>query len=214
MYHCNKCDKNFENRYSYIAHCRIHSNYVRPKNPNSRRNKPPKTICIYCGKTFQNGRSLGGHMTHCEFNPNHNLILQNMSKASPKRKWSEEDKKKISRRMIEFLMKNPDKVPYKLNHSSKMSYPERVFENALKSANISGWTYNYQNGIYSYDFAFPVLKIDVEIDGNTHIQEKVRNIDKRRDKFSTNNGWIVIRFTANEIKEDVLKCINTLKTFL
>ena len=93
------------------------------------------------------------------------------------------------------------------------SIPENIFKNALESMNITGWTYNYQNSIYAYDFAFPELKIDIEIDGNTHTQEKVKRIDERRDLFSKENGWQVIRFTAQEVKENVLKCINQINVF-
>jgi very-short-patch-repair endonuclease len=131
-----------------------------------------------------------------------------------KRFHSEETKKKISNRRIAYLTANPDKVPYKINHSSKKSWPEQVFENALIASGISGWTYRYQNGIYEYDFAFLEKKIDVEIDGGTHKSEKVKKIDKRRDEFSKSRGWKVIRFEASRIKKDVVGCINELKNFL
>ncbi len=131
-----------------------------------------------------------------------------------KKPHSDETKKKISDARIKFLLENPDKVPYLINHSSKMSYPELVFKNALDTSGIDGWEYNHRNSIYQYDFAFVDKKIDVEIDGGTHLSEKVKKIDKRRDEFSINNGWIVIRFTAKEVKENVLKCIEQLKPYL
>lgn len=130
------------------------------------------------------------------------------------RKHSEETKKKISKSRIKYLQENPDKVPYIINHSSKKSYPEQIFENALISSNITGWIYGYRHSIYEYDFAWPELKIDVEIDGSTHLSDKVKKIDERRDIFSISKGWKVIRFTANDIKTDVISCINKLKTVL
>ena len=93
------------------------------------------------------------------------------------KKHSEETKRKISESRIQYLVENPEKVPYLINHSSKKSYPEQIFEDALIFSNIGGWEYNYQNSIYSYDFAFIDLKIDVEIDGETHKSEKVQKID-------------------------------------
>lgn len=211
MYKCNLCDKEYEKRHAYIAHCRVHSGYKRQK-----KIKPNKLVCIYCNSKFENGRILGGHMTHCILNPNHTNILKNMSKAGYEKNfhWSDNDKKRISSSMTKYLIEHPDKVPYKLNHSSKMSYPEKIFKNALESMKISGWTYNYRNGIYAYDFAFPDLKIDIEIDGNTHTQEKVKKIDERRDLFSKENGWQVIRFTAKEVKENILLCIKALNEFI
>ncbi len=128
-------------------------------------------------------------------------------------KPNEETKKKISNARIRYLTAHPDKVPYLINHSSKKSWPEQVFENALISSGISGWKYAYRNGIYEYDFAWVGPKIDVEIDGGTHKSEKVKKIDERRDAFSKSQGWKVIRFEASRVKKDVISCINELKRF-
>ena len=46
------------------------------------------------------------------------------------------------------------------------------------------------------------------------MSEKVKEIDARRDAFSKKNGWIVLRFTAKEVKMDVLRCIQTLQKAL
>lgn len=127
---------------------------------------------------------------------------------------SKETKEKISKARIKYLNENPDKVPYLINHSSKKSYPEQVFENALLSSKVTGWIYAFQNGIYEYDFAWPDKKIDVEIDGSTHLLENVKKIDARRDEFSKKNGWIVLRFTARQVKKDVMSCIEELRKYL
>lgn len=149
------------------------------------------------------------------------LKLRNKSEAvilhiqkNGTRKHTDESKQKISKARLKFLMENPDKVPYIINHSSKKSYPEIIFENALISSKITGWKYQFRNGIYQYDFAFPKQKIDVEIDGGTHLNEKVKKIDERRDEFSRQSGWKVIRFTASQVKQDVIKCIDILKKHL
>lgn len=120
---------------------------------------------------------------------------------------SQETKDKISLIRIKYLQEHPDMVPYLINHSSKVSYPEELLLNKLTELNITGWIFKFQNGMYQYDFAWPELKIDVEVDGGTHKLEKVKKIDERRDKFSRDNGWIVLRFTANEIKYNIDDCI-------
>ena len=54
------------------------------------------------------------------------------------------------------------------------------------------------------------MKIDVEIDGGTHLSEKVKKIDCKRDKFSESQNWLVLRFTAKEVKENATYCIKIL----
>ena len=130
------------------------------------------------------------------------------------RKHTDESKKKLSINKIKYLLENPDKVPYLLNHSSKESYPEKLFKEALIENKIEGWIQEYRNGLYSYDFAFIDLKIDVEIDGGTHNSEKVKLIDLRRDNWSKEQGWRVIRFKAQDVKKDINHCIEELKNFL
>ena len=50
--------------------------------------------------------------------------------------WSEEAKKQISESRKKYLQEHPDKVPYLLNHSSKISYPEQYFIDLFKNENI------------------------------------------------------------------------------
>jgi very-short-patch-repair endonuclease len=94
------------------------------------------------------------------------------------------------------------------------SYPEKIFLNALIKHNISGWVCEYRNGRYRYDFAWPDLKIDVEIDGRQHLEPKVQSKDKIRDEFSRSQGWIVLRFQAKFVMQDVESCIRILKQAL
>lgn len=123
-------------------------------------------------------------------------------------------KAKMSISRIRYLTANPDKHPYRLYHSSKKSHPEQRFEDALVRTGVTGWQYAYQNGIYEYDFAFPKEKIDVEIDGGTHLKEHVKKIDRRRDEFSTGQGWRVLRFSASRVKRDLDGCISELREVL
>lgn len=123
-------------------------------------------------------------------------------------KTSEETKLKISLSRIKYLSKHPEETPWKLFHSSKRSYPELLFEKKLKDHQIDGWIAEYQQKLYCYDFAFPAIKLDIEIDGPTHLSdEKVIKKDIRRDMFSASNGWVVIRFPAIKIRHDVDSCI-------
>lgn len=129
------------------------------------------------------------------------------------RKHSEETKKKISETRKKFLLENPDKVPYRLNHSSKRSIPELIFEKALIDYGFIkdiDFVPEYPMGIYQYDFAFLNQRIDIEIDGGTHQLENVIEIDKRRDQHSHECGWRVLRIKASEIVKDVNASLNKL----
>lgn len=172
------------------------------------------TKCPYCKKEFDSSSALGGHSLWCEKNPNVDIeeIKKKIGKKNKGRKHTEETKALLRKRQYEVLEKRPDLVPYRMNHSSKMSYVEEIFMNALKSSGIKGWVYNYHHGIYSYDFAFPGLRLDVEVDGKLHLDEKVKAKDKRRDEWSKKKGWKVVRFTGKEVKKDVIGCINSLRS--
>jgi very-short-patch-repair endonuclease len=167
--------------------------------------------CKYCDAVFISNGSLGGHTINCEKNPRKVEIA--LSKAKKNREsntgkvLTKEHKEKISIGRTKYLQENPDKVPYRLNHSSKDSYPELLFEKGLTEIGIKGWCKDFPFGIYEFDFAFPDLKIDIEVDGDTHNQEKVKLIDEKRDKLSKEKGWIVLRFKTKEVRNNLKNCI-------
>jgi very-short-patch-repair endonuclease len=126
------------------------------------------------------------------------------------RKHTQEIKLKISKARKKYLNEHPDKIPYLMYHASKMSYPEKRFKQVLEESGIKGWIYNYPNGRYLYDFGFPELKLDVEIDGNTHTLDKVKKIDIERDEWAISKGWHILRFTASKCTKNLPACINSL----
>jgi len=125
-------------------------------------------------------------------------------------KHTEEAKRKISVIRTAYLKLHPEKVPYRLNHSSKRSIPELIFEKALKEYGLTNFEPEKPMSIYQFDFAFPEERIDVEIDGKLHLTDNVKRIDERRDKWTESIGWRVIRFTASDVCKDVNVCLNKL----
>lgn len=113
---------------------------------------------------------------------------------------SEETKQKISKSMKVYLLKNPDKVPYLLNHSSKgISYPERYFKFILSSNKIY-YDFQYQEGLYSLDFK--INNIDLEIDGDQHyLDKKIIKHDIIRNKVLTDKGYKIIRIKWSDYKK-------------
>jgi len=106
------------------------------------------------------------------------------------KKLSKEHKKNISNQMKNFLNENPDKVPYLSNHNSKgESYPEKYFKELFEKENIYLIQY-YRIKRYELDFVDPINKIDIEIDGEQHYNDKkIIESDKRRNKYLENLGW-------------------------
>lgn len=170
--------------------------------------------CKWCDKEFSSPLSLGGHQTHCKKNPNSEATKKIIGSINRGKILSKETRDKISQSRTSYLIKNPDKIPYKLNHSKEMSWPEREFGRILEINDINGWIYNYSFSIYSLDFAFPEWKLDVEIDGATHLQEKVIIKDQKRDEFVRSQGWKVLRIPASDIKYNPYECVQLLLKFL
>lgn len=206
MYYCKKCDKVFEKRRSYIGHCSSHNrgeSYKKGRKKKEHRERV--TECKYCGAHFDEGRRLGGHIANCKYNPNSENRRFKLSIAAKNRTFSEETKLKISKSRKRYLDLNPGKIPYLLNHSSKESYPERLFREKLERENIIGWIQEYPILRYSLDFAFLDKMINVEIDGGSHKLSEITKKDTTRDKTLTDLGWKVIRLRAEDIKINVDK---------
>ena len=135
---------------------------------------------------------------------------------------SAQHKENISNSRKRFLDENPHMVPYVLNHSSKKSWPEKTFEKILIDNNITGWQYNYPVKRYRLDFAFPEIKVDIEIDGATHsLVEKTKKIDAERNAFLLQAGWRILRIDAkmlygenkNTVLNQIVEFINDSRVF-
>lgn len=130
---------------------------------------------------------------------------------------TDEIKQKISNSCKEYYLNNPDKIPYKLWHSSDISYPEQYFMDVFKNENIN-LKYHLQVGLYELDFYNEENKKYVEIDGSTHYKENVKAIDKRKDDYLNSLGWHGIRIKWDEFKklsyEEKHKIIIDIKTFV
>ena len=140
-------------------------------------------------------------------------ILKTINKSDAMKRYcrmnprihSEESKKKISIARKKFLKEHPEKVPYLLNHSSKISYPEQYFIDVFKKEEID-LMYHKQVGLYQLDFYNEDKMIYVEIDGNSHyLDKKTINIDKRRTEVLNDLGWTGIRIRWSDYKNKSLE---------
>ena len=107
---------------------------------------------------------------------------------------TKEEKEHLSKTRKEFLLKNPDKVPYILNHHSRGdSYPEKYFKELFE---INGICYeqNYYQSGYFLDFAWPFKKVYVEIDGEQHyVDKRIVEHDIKRTEKLLNDGWVCLK---------------------
>lgn len=92
------------------------------------------------------------------------------------------------------MLKNPDKVPYILNHHSKGdSYLEKYFKELFE---INGICYeqNYYQSGYFLDFAWSSKKVYVEIDGEQHyVDKRIVEHDIKRTEKLLNDGWVCLK---------------------
>lgn len=214
-YECTYCNKGFKNQGGLGMHenaCLLNPQRIEYKNGFDEYNRKVSEGTIQRwdkGLTKENSEIIRLRAEKVK-----EIMSDEEYKIKNKRNPSQETKDKLSKARTKYLMEHPDQVPYRIYHSSKKSYPEEVFEKCLINNNIQGWIYNYPVALYNLDFAFPKLKIDVEIDGSTHNQEKVKKKDEIRNKYLQKNGWLVLRFTAKEIKDNAIGCLNNIKKYL
>ena len=163
--------------------------------------------CKYCGIYFE-GKSLGGHTIHCKDNPN--KVTNFNSKG---RLHSDDTKRKISEIRKEFLKNNPNKVPYLLNHRYKETYPETYFKEVLPNFIHQ---YKIPETLYVADFANPIEKYIIEIDGEQHyLDNKIVEHDIKRTNILESLDWKITRIrwsvfqklTFNE-KYDIISKLN------
>jgi very-short-patch-repair endonuclease/predicted DNA-binding protein YlxM (UPF0122 family) len=132
---------------------------------------------------------------------------------------SEETKEKISKIRKQYILENPDKAPYLLNHYRKgPSYPEKYFSEVFEKENIKLEKY-YNFYTYQLDFADVVKQVDIEIDGSQHRYDKrIVEHDIKRNNFLASKGWKVFRVYWPEFqkknREEREKVVEEIKNLL
>jgi very-short-patch-repair endonuclease len=111
-----------------------------------------------------------------------------------------EQRLKISVSRKRYLNEHPDKIPYKLNHSSKISYPEQYFIKLFENENIP-LKYHKQISRYELDFYNEDLMKYIEIDGEQHYSDYMIQHDIERTEFLNNLGWTGMRIRWAEYQK-------------
>lgn len=113
----------------------------------------------------------------------------------------------MSRQKTEYL-KNPENRR-KYKGSQTQSYMEASFEQWLLNNGIYKGLNGYITELHFYnpetkkhgwaDFAFPKLKLIIELDGTHHLKRK--ELDEIRDAYLASRGYTVLRITISEYKK-------------
>lgn len=92
-------------------------------------------------------------------------------------------------------------------HIHHPTTPEIIISNALKELRLLFET-EYRIGTYSCDVVLPQYKVVIEIDGTYwHSLAKRRKLDKVKDLFLNQQGWIVLRFKEKDIYKNPSSCL-------
>ncbi|HEY4515889.1 MAG TPA: DUF559 domain-containing protein [Candidatus Paceibacterota bacterium] len=66
-------------------------------------------------------------------------------------------------------------------------------------------------GGYILDFYCPKKKLGIEVDGAIHNKKEVREYDKIRNVFFANMGFLVLRFSNDQIEKSIKDVLDTIK---
>lgn len=83
--------------------------------------------------------------------------------------------------------------PWGVQNKDVRSNPEKYMEGLLRGAGLLSYVFQHQVSCYSIDFAFPDLRIALEVDGKQHQAPRQKAHDKKRDDFLERLGWSVFR---------------------
>lgn len=127
------------------------------------------------------------------------------------RKHSSETKERMRAAKVNYFMNNGREYHSGLPTVNRPK-AEIAFEQALVQNGLSGWVTEHRIHPYRCDFALPELKIDVEVDGKSHLYNVEH--DKKRDEYMSSMGWVVLRFTNHQVLYNSRSCIYTLMAIM
>jgi very-short-patch-repair endonuclease len=92
---------------------------------------------------------------------------------------------------------------------------EEMLYNELERRGITFTKQQIVDGLYVTDAIIPGARVIIECDGEYwHSLEGRADKDKKRDKYLTSRGYIVVRFPEAAIRADVAKCVQKIVDIL
>jgi very-short-patch-repair endonuclease len=95
--------------------------------------------------------------------------------------------------------------PFARNLRSNLTDAERRLWQNIRGKQIRGVQFYRQKpiGPYIVDFYAPVMRLMVEVDGDSHYDDEAVRADKRRTLFLNRQGLKVIRFTNIDVMQNL-----------
>ena len=94
-----------------------------------------------------------------------------------------------------------------------MTLPEKILWEELGEKKCLGYKFRRQHpiGIYIVDFYAHKLKLVIEVDGKYHENPEQIKLDKERTSFLEFNGLKVLRFSNEEVLENIKSVIQKIR---
>ena len=95
---------------------------------------------------------------------------------------------------------------------NNMPLAEQVIWEKIRRRQVEGCKFRrqYSIGAFVVDFYAPELKLAIEIDRDSHFADGAQMYDQERDSFLRDQGTNILRFTNNQIYEDLEGVLFTL----
>ena len=117
------------------------------------------------------------------------------------------------------MMASPDIYPILKANARKnrgeMTLAESLLWDCLK-AEIPDYHFRRQHviGDYIADFACLSRQLVIEVDGEYHFTDEQQLLDETRTEFLNKRGFYVMRFTNQEVMNEIDNVIETIEDFL
>ena len=126
--------------------------------------------------------------------------------------WRKVDEKRIIHAIyadIEKLVRFVERDPTLVHEFSQGTFESPIEKLFYELAQFELNLYpQHEVGPYRLDFAIPEKRIAIELDGHDyHKTKEQRTKDAKRDRYLTELGWTVLRFTGTEIYRDPKSCV-------
>ena len=93
---------------------------------------------------------------------------------------------------------------------------ERMLWKELKGKQLEGYRFRQQHGFgpYVLDFYCPSLRLCIELDGEVHAEDRVKQKDEERTIFLKENRIKVLRFRNEEVEQNINDVLERIKVYI